>query len=117
MGKSDIDDQPTMENLKWSQGEKSLARKVFDLALLREFQATIQETKKRAEEVEQPSDLWELEHFLTERRKEIDRTYDYRYSALPMVFGLLIRKGRLKEEDLQGLGKDKLKFILGVAKM
>ena len=56
--------------------------------------------------IEQPTDLWDLEHYLTESRKRIDRTYDYRYSVLTDVFGRLIREGRLSEKELQGLGED-----------
>ena len=33
-----------------------------------------------ASQIQQSSDLWDLEHYLTQRRKEIDRKYDYRYS-------------------------------------
>jgi len=36
--------------------------------------------------------MWDLEHHLTERRKEIDRKYDYRYSQLDLVFGRLLRE-------------------------
>src|SRR6266446_5832041 len=52
--------------------------------------------------IEQLSDLWDLEHYLTESRKRIDRTYDYRYSVLTDVFGRLIREGCLSEKELQG---------------
>ena len=38
--------------------------------------------------IEQPSELWELERYLTQRRKDIDCLYDYRYSMLPVVFGI-----------------------------
>ena len=31
-----------------------------------------------ASQIQHSSDLWDLEHYLTERRKEIDRKYDYR---------------------------------------
>lgn len=106
-----------MHELKWSQGEKKLARKAFDLALMREFEAVIQETKKMAGKIKQPSDLWELEYYLTGRRKDIDLRYDYRYSMLPLVFGQLIKYGRLKEDELQGLGEDKLIFIRRGAKL
>ena len=64
-----------------------------------------------AARIEQPSDLWELERYLTERRKEIDRQYDYRYSVLIFVFAELIQKGRLREQDLQGLSEEKLRHI------
>jgi hypothetical protein len=57
-----------------------------------------------------------LEYYLTRRRQEIDRQYDYRYSVLPEVFGILIRKGRIREEDLHGLGADKLHYIQAYAK-
>jgi hypothetical protein len=35
-----------------------------------------------ANQIKEPTDVWELEHYLTERRKQIDRKYDYRYSQL-----------------------------------
>jgi hypothetical protein len=57
-----------------------------------------------------------LEHYLTERRKEIDRKYDYRYSQLTHVFGKLLHESRLSEEELRGLGEDKLKLIRSFAK-
>ncbi len=45
-----------------------------------------------ASQIQQSSDLWDLEHYLTQRRKEIDRKYDYRYSQLTQVFGRLFRQ-------------------------
>ena len=56
-----------------------------------------------ASQIQQPSDLWDLEHYLTERRKQIDRTYDYRYSQLTLVFGKLLCERRLGEGELRGL--------------
>ena len=67
-------------------------------------------------QIQQSSDLWDLEHYLTQRRKEIDRKYDYRYSQLTQVFGRLLYEKRLREEELRGLGEDKLKPIRSVAK-
>ena len=55
-----------------------------------------------------PSDLWELETYLTESRKTIDRIYQYRYSDLLRVFSILMRDGWLKEADLVGLQPDKI---------
>jgi hypothetical protein len=49
--------------------------------------------------------------WLTERRREIGRRYDYRYSILPLVFAHLLRDGRLTEGDLHGLGQEKLDLI------
>jgi hypothetical protein len=69
-----------------------------------------------ASQIQQSSDLWDLEHHLTQRRKEIDRKYDYRYSQLTHVFGRLLYENRLREEELRGLGEDKLKPIRSLAK-
>jgi hypothetical protein len=75
----------------------------------------IQEAKKMASQIQQSSDLWDLEHYLTQRRKEIDRKYDYRYSQLTHVFGRLLYEKRLREEELRGLREDKLKRIRSLA--
>jgi len=37
--------------------------------------------------------------------------FDFRYSVLPVVFGNLIREGRLTEEELLGLAEEKLSYI------
>jgi hypothetical protein len=100
----------------WSKSEKALARTAFDAALGRELHEVIQETKKMASQIQQSSDLWDLEHYLTQRRNEIDRKYDYRYSRLTHVFGRLLHEGRLREEELRGLREDKLKSIRSLAK-
>ena len=102
--------------LTWSRSEKAIARKAFDAALKRELHEVIQEAKQMAGQIQQPSDLWDLEHYLTERRKEIDRKYDYRYSQLTHVFGKLLQERRLGEEELRGLREDKLKSIRSFAK-
>ena len=53
--------------------------------------------------------MWELERYLTQRRKEIDRKYEFRSSRLTQVFGTLLFKGRIREEELRGLRDDKMK--------
>lgn len=106
-----------MHNPNWSPAQKAAARKAFERALGSELMSVIQEVKERAARIEQPSDLWNLEHYLTRKRKEIDRTYDYRYSVLPLVFAHLLSNGRLTEEDLRDLGPDKLRSIRAVARI
>lgn len=49
--------------LKWSQTGKGIARKAFERALDREFQAGI--AKEMAGKIEQPAYLWDLESYLT----------------------------------------------------
>jgi hypothetical protein len=100
-----------MHDLRWSAAEKAIARKAFNLALERELQAVILEAKSRAAKIQEPSGLWDLEQYLTKRRQEVDRMYDYRYSVLPLVLANLLRKGRLVEDELHGLGEDKLGWI------
>ena len=100
----------------WSKSEKTIARKAFDAALGRGLHEVIQEAKKMASQIQQSSDLWDLEHYLTERRKEINRKYDYRYSQLTHVFGRLLYEKRLHEDELRGLREDKLKPIRSFAK-
>jgi hypothetical protein len=53
--------------------EKTVARAAFDAALKRELQEVIQEAKQKANQIKEPADLWELERYLTRRRKNIDR--------------------------------------------
>ena len=103
-------------DLTWSRLEKAIARKAFNAALKRELHEVIQEAKRMASQIQQSSDLWDLEHYLTQRRKEIDCKYDYRYSQLTQVFGRLLYEKRLRQEELRGLREDKLKPIRSFAK-
>jgi hypothetical protein len=98
-------------NVKWSPGEKAVARKAFEQALQREFEIVMNETRQRAAKIKEPSDMWGLENFLTESRKNIDRDFDYRYSQLIEVFAILIQRGRLTLEELGGLSTEKIERI------
>jgi hypothetical protein len=62
------------------------------------------------------AELWDLEHYMIERRKEIDRKYDYRYSRLTQLFGRLLHERRLSEQELRGLREDRLKSTRSFAK-
>jgi hypothetical protein len=55
------------------------------------------EFKARANAVATPFDMWEIEDYLREQRREINKMFDYRYSQLPLVFAGLIRQGYLGE--------------------
>src|SRR5215471_6144111 len=57
--------------LKWSGTEKLIARKAFDLALKREFNELLRQTKQRIAKAKEPADLWELEDFLSQRHREM----------------------------------------------
>ena len=108
---ADQDFYSKMRNLKWSSTEKAIARRSFDRALHQELEAAIQSTKEMAAKIRQASELWELEHHLTQLRKEIDSKYEYKYSTLVLFFADLVREGTLDSEDLRGLSEDKLRYI------
>jgi hypothetical protein len=100
-----------MRELKWSSTEKAIARRCFDRVLQQELDAAIRSTKEMAPRITQPSELWELEHHLTELRKAIDRKYEYKYSTLVRFFADLVCAGTLDPKDLRGLSEDKLRYI------
>ena len=99
----------------WSRSEKAIARKAFDAALGQELHEVIQEAKKMASQIKEASDLWDLEHYLTERRKEINRKYEFRGSRLTDVLGRLLYENRLGEDDLRGLREEKMKSVCSFA--
>jgi hypothetical protein len=85
--------------LRWSRSERAIARKAFDHTLNRELQEVIRQAKQMAAEVKEPYELWELEQYLTQRRKEVDRKYEYRSSKLRYVFGTLLHEGLLTDPE------------------
>src|SRR5437868_2491269 len=102
--------------LKWSHSEKKIAQKVFQDALQRELDGVASEAQKRMANLKEPSDVWDLEAFLTRRRNEIDTEFDFRYSVLPMVFATLLRERKISESKLEGLGEEKIEFVRSLAK-
>jgi hypothetical protein len=106
---------PWQNEPTWSKSEKAIARTAFDAALKRELHEVMQETKKMASQINEPDDLWELERYLTERRKDINHKYDSRGSRLKDVLGRLLYENRLGENDLRGLREDKMKSIRSFA--
>jgi len=102
---------------KWRQSEKKLARRVFESALQTELAEVMADFKARAAAAVEPDDMWLIEEYLRDKRRGIDRKYDYRYSQLPMVFGILLREGRIQEAQLLGLAEEKLSYIRRVASL
>jgi len=99
----------------WSRSEKAIARKAFDAALKRELHEVMQQGKQMANRINKADDLWDLERYLTEHRKDIARKYDTRGSRLKDVLGRLLYENRLGEEELRGLREDKMKSIRSFA--
>ena len=77
----------------------------------------MEEAKQKASQIKEPPDVWKLERYLTERRKEIDGKYEFRSSRLTQTFGRLLCDRRFSENELRGLGEDKLKAIRSCAKV
>ena len=109
------DSRPREGELRWSKSERAAARKAFDHALNQELQEVSQQVTRMVAAIKQPADLWELERFLTQRRKETNYKYEYRGSKLIFVVGTLLHEGRLTEEDLRSLRGDKLEAIRSYA--
>ena len=104
-----------MHDLKWSEREKKIARRVFEAALHQELGEVMAEFKEKAARAEEPDDMWAVEEWLAQRRRDIDTRYDFRYLQLVIVFGRLLREGRITEQQLEGLGEDKLSYIGRIA--
>ena len=110
------DKYPYRNEPDWSRTERNIARKVFDAALKRELQEVMREAKQMANKIKEPADVWDLERCLTQRRKDIDRRYEFRSSRLTQVLGILLCEGRIAEEELRGLPDDRVKAIRSLAK-
>ena len=100
-----------MRDLQWSAAEKRIARRAFDAALGKALTGILATFKAKAAAAASPSDMWAVEDYLRQRRREIDDVFDYRYSRLVLVLARLIRDGHLDEAQLAGLGEDKLAAI------
>lgn len=105
-----------LRDWKWSDAEKAVARRAFDAALRKELESVMREAGERMARVREIQELWALELWLGKRRAEIDGKYDYRYSVLGVVFGNLMRQGRISEADLEGLAVEKIEAIRNLSR-
>ena len=100
-----------MRELKWSGAEKKIARRAYEAALEQALAAILAEFKTKATAAATPSEMWDVEDYLRQRRRDIDELFDYRYSQLPLVLARLIWEGHLKEAQLAGLSEEKLEIV------
>jgi hypothetical protein len=96
-----------MRDLSWSKREKQIAHTAFEQALEREAAALVAEVRAKAAAISDLDDLWQLEQFLRNKRRDLEERYDYRYSVLLYVFADLIQAGWLSLDELAGLSDDK----------
>jgi hypothetical protein len=100
------------DQFTWSAEEKRAARRVFDLAYQRQCAAILEKVKQMTTSATPtPSDVWEIHDYLSDQRKKVDKTFDYRYSVLLTVFSKLLSDGWLTDADLSGLQADKIEAI------
>lgn len=105
----------SLRDLHWSPSEKKAARKAFDAAYERECRAISFKLKEMMTNDSDPNYIWRVHDYLFERRREVDRKYDYRYSVLIEVFARLLSEGLLSEDDLSGLSADKIQQVKALA--
>ena len=98
-------------DLKWSPSEKKVARAAYDAAVQAALARVMAEFKQKAAAVSEPADMWDLEIYLRDQRRDIDAMFQYSYAQLPLTFVYAIRKGYLDEGRLKGLADDKLSLI------
>jgi hypothetical protein len=100
-----------MSELTWSATQKKAARAAFDLALARELKSIRQHAEAMLRNGEDDRIVWRLRDYLSEKGREIDQKYDYRYSVLMLVFHRLVSEGWLTEDELTGIGVEKVEMI------
>lgn len=100
-----------MVDLRWSPGEKKIARAAFDAALFRERAAIRRQVEAMLAASADSAEIWRIRDYLNEQARGVDRKYDFRYSVLIGVFAQLMAEGWLTFDELAGLGDEKLKLL------
>jgi len=106
---------PALHDLKWTPAEKRAARKAFDAAYEKECRAVRAKVVQMLEDPHDVRQIWRIHDYLTEQRRDTDLKYDYRYSVPIFVFATLLREGWLTEDELSGVGENKIEMIENAA--
>ncbi len=105
-----------MDSEIWTKTEKHIAREAFDKAYRREYESIRKEVIRMVNEKTDLNEIWSVGNFLSKQRKMLDWKYDYRYSKLIGVFGILLSQGWVTMEDLKELSSEKLESIQLIAR-
>jgi len=97
--------------LRWTPSEKKAARRAYDKAFELQCAAITKEVKRMLQKMSNPGDIWRIEEYLYEKRKEVDRLFQFSYSRLILVFSILMRDGWMTDADLAGLDQEKIDRI------
>ena len=106
-----------MNQSSWSKKEKGIARHLFKRAYERESNELIKKVKDLTKTIKTSEDLWDLHDFLKEKRKEIDKKYDYSSTNFLFLFGRLLDEEWIRLDDFEGLSDDKIDKIKDFAKL
>jgi hypothetical protein len=101
----------SFRDFKWSTRDKKIARAAYEKAYKAEMRQIHEAVYKKVKDFRDENDVWRLHDYLTRKRREIDKKYDYRYTVLILVFARLLREGHIVEKDLEGLSQDKISKI------
>ncbi len=106
-----------MQNLTWSANEKQLARTVFERAALEEERELLEYFKRKSATLKNMEGLRSLLHEMQETERRYQEKFDFRYSQLIILFGRLVREGRIGIEVFNGFSQEKLEFIEKIASL
>jgi hypothetical protein len=106
-----------MQNLTWSAKEKQVARSVFERTALQEERELLEYFKSKSAKLENMEGLRALQYEMQEAERKHQQKYDFRYSQLIIVFGRLVREGRIETEALKGLSEEKVEYIDRIASL
>jgi len=100
-----------MRDFVWSPTEKKVARAAFDAAFARECAAIRLEAEAMLKRSSDPAAVWRVHDYLSEKRREIDQKYDFRYSVLASVLGRLLVEGWVRNVEIAKLKPEKIEWI------
>lgn len=95
--------------MNWTPQEKKSAKKLYDLALKRDYERLIDDVVSMMPDTR--DDVWELRDFLNKKAKAFDNRYIYRYSNLLNTFVELILDGLLNLDEFEEFSQEKIDII------
>lgn len=99
----------------WSKAEKKAARQIFDEAFERENGIIIEKIRELAFKATIYEDILAIRKYINSSIKRLNQIYDYRYSRLIYVFGVLLATGMISENELNSFSRDKADMIKSIA--
>jgi hypothetical protein len=100
-----------MRDPVWSPVEKKAARGAFDAALALECGVIRLDVEAMLKRSSDSAEIWRVHDYLSEKRREIDQKYDFRYSVLTKVLGRLLAEGWVREAEIAKLKPEKIEQI------